>query len=104
MLIPKEVSRIRMALDAICAGEPESGWPDDAIDVMRQAIGKLDAEPERTVWLPFSKAEARAAIAAVSQMTDGNARDYAEWRKQTHGSLHEWQALLRAEAKLKVAT
>lgn len=51
----------------------------------------------------LSDAELRAAIDAISQMTDGNARDYGEWKLCTGGSYAEWQALLRAQEKLQEA-
>lgn len=51
----------------------------------------------------LTDAELRAAIHAISQMTDGNARDFEEWRLGTSGTYVEWKALLRAEAKLKDA-
>jgi hypothetical protein len=47
--------------------------------------------------------EARAVLAATSQMTDGNARSYREWALCVHGTWKEWQALLRAEAKISQA-
>jgi hypothetical protein len=48
----------------------------------------------------LTDAERRAALDAIGQMTDGNARDFSEWRQQTSGHISEWRALLRAEAKL----
>lgn len=50
--------------------------------------------------LQLTSAEARAALEAISQMTDGNGRDFSEWRLQTHGSHPRWLALLRAERKI----
>lgn len=100
MLTPKEVDRIRIALGFCLAGEPSEGWPNDTLQVLEAALGKLSTAPTRTVWVPFSKAEATAAAEAIGQMTDGNARDYSEWHKQTHGSPAQWRALISAEAKL----
>lgn len=54
----------------------------------------------RETAVKLSPAEARAAFSAISQMTDGNARDFTEWRKSTSGTKAEWLALLRAEAKI----
>lgn len=48
----------------------------------------------------LTKGEAKAALQAIGQMTDGNARDYGEWTSQTHGTVSQWRALLRAEAKI----
>jgi hypothetical protein len=59
----------------------------------------IEAHPN-AVWLPFSQAELRALVDAVGQMTEGNARDYSEWKSQTHQTRAEWHALLRAEATL----
>ena len=56
---------------------------------------------EKTIML--SPGEAKAALAAISEMTDGNARDFDEWRMQTHGTKNQWLALLRAEAKIAEA-
>jgi hypothetical protein len=50
----------------------------------------------------FTLAELWAALNAISQMTDGNARSFDEWKIMTHGSETEWSALLRAEAKLRL--
>lgn len=49
---------------------------------------------------PLTQAEAKAALEAISQMTEGNANDFTEWRKQTSGAFATWKALRRAEAKL----
>lgn len=51
--------------------------------------------------MTLTDAEIRAALEAISQMTDGNARDYREWRLQTGGHYATWLALLRAERKLR---
>lgn len=56
-----------------------------------------------TITTKFTRAEAREALNAIGQMTDGNARCFEEWNKQTCGNRHEWNALLRAEAKLREA-
>jgi hypothetical protein len=48
----------------------------------------------------LTRAEAEALIEAVSQMTGGNAYDYASWKECTSGTRKEWRALLRGEAKL----
>lgn len=48
----------------------------------------------------LTEAELRAALNAISQQTDGNARSFEEWRQGTSGSRHEWNALIRAEEKL----
>lgn len=48
----------------------------------------------------LTQGEAKAALEAISQMTDGNARSFDEWRQQTHGTNGQWLALLRAEAKI----
>ncbi len=53
--------------------------------------------------IDLTPAEARAAKAALSQMTDGNARDFHEWQLSTHGTSAEWKALLRAEEKISRA-
>jgi hypothetical protein len=49
----------------------------------------------------LTKEEASAALLAIGQMTNGNARDFNEWKLQTSGTRAEWNALLRAETKLK---
>jgi hypothetical protein len=53
--------------------------------------------------ITLSTAEIKAALEAISQMTDGNNRDYDEWRQQTHLSHAAWRALLRIETKLQEA-
>lgn len=55
----------------------------------------------RTIKL--TDAETRAVLDSISQMTDGNARDFAEWSLQTHGTRAQWNALLSAESKLTIA-
>jgi len=57
---------------------------------------KRDGMPKLT------RTELSAALEAISQMTDGNARSYDDWKSMTHGGKAEWNALLRAEAKLKL--
>lgn len=64
-----------------------------------RSVSKVIREERRGV-VRLTAAEIRAALAAISQMTHGNARDYSAWREQTHRTYAEWQALLRAEAKL----
>jgi hypothetical protein len=49
----------------------------------------------------LTRDEAQAALEAISQMTDGNARDFSEWRRQTCGTKAQWNALIRAEAKIR---
>lgn len=57
----------------------------------------------KRIVVTLSDAEARAALDAIGQMTQGNANSFTEWQSQTHGSHAEWLALLRAEAKLTEA-
>lgn len=57
---------------------------------------------ERRGAICLTKGEAKAALDAISQMTFGNARDYSEWKSQTHGTRSQWEALLRAEAKISI--
>ena len=71
---------------------------DEAKGVAKAAADAIRAE--RRGAIKFTQGEARAALEAISQMTDGNARCFEEWRKQTCGSYSTWLALLRAEAKL----
>ena len=86
----------KVALEALAmfrAGECPSPTQADS------ALGKLHLTPG-TSMVQVSRFEAKAALDAISQMTDGNARDFVEWRKQTHGTRAQWQALLRIESKL----
>ena len=53
--------------------------------------------------IDLTLAEIEAALEAISEMTDGNARDFGEWKLATHRTRAEWNALLRAEEKLKAA-
>lgn len=48
----------------------------------------------------LTRAEATAALNAIGQMTDGNARDFGEWHRSTSGTRAQWKALLRAECKI----
>ena len=48
----------------------------------------------------LTRAEITAALEAISQMTDGNARDFEEWKLSTSGTWAEWQALCRVQRKL----
>jgi hypothetical protein len=67
------------------------------------AVQKIVTE-ERHQAIKLTKAEASAALDAISQMTDGNARDYSSWREQTCGAYATWQALIRAEQKIRSIT
>ena len=58
---------------------------------------------QRRTDLVLTNREIIALINAVAQMTDGNARDFDEWRKQTSSTRREWNALLQGEAKLHAA-
>lgn len=51
----------------------------------------------------LTRAEIRALVNAVGQMTDGNANDFPSWRSQTSGTRTEWNALKAGEAKLLTA-
>ena len=53
--------------------------------------------------LALTLGEINALLKAVGEHTDGNARDFYEWRLGTSGSRAEWNALLRAERKLTAA-
>jgi hypothetical protein len=53
--------------------------------------------------IDLTPAEIEAALNAISQMTNGNARDFSEWKLATHSTRAEWNALLRAEEKLEAA-
>jgi hypothetical protein len=56
---------------------------------------------ERRGAVRLTQAEALAALRAISEMTDGNAHSFDEWRLATHRSYAEWKSLLRAEEKIK---
>ncbi len=51
--------------------------------------------------IPLSRAEIEAALNAIGQMTSGNAYDFGEWHKDTSGTRTEFNALIRAERKLR---
>jgi len=55
---------------------------------------------KREYTVRFSRAEVKAVLEAIGQMTDGNNNDYLEWKSQTYGSFEEWRALRRSEVKL----
>lgn len=71
---------------------------EERLAVARAAAQAIRDERRGAVWL--TKGEARAVLDAISEMTDGNARDFAEWNRQTHRPHSVWRALLRAEAKI----
>jgi hypothetical protein len=72
---------------------------DERIGVLRATAAAIKNERRGAVYL--TRPEARAALEAISQMTSGNARSFVEWRSQTSGTLADWRALLRAEAKIQ---
>lgn len=94
-----EVRGILSALGHALAGELEPSWGRNSRAVMESAHGKLCVAGG--LWLDVTRAEARAALGAIGQMTDGNGRDYREWRLQTHRSHAEWRTLLYIEQKLQ---
>jgi hypothetical protein len=57
----------------------------------------------KRIVVMLSDAEARAALDAIGQMTQGNNNDFDEWKSQTHGSHAEWLALRRVEEKITEA-
>ena len=71
------------------------------MNAMLSASAKLYYAITGTLWIPFTSMERNAVVQAIGQMTDGNARDFGEWKSQTHGTAAEWRALLRAEARLR---
>lgn len=71
---------------------------DEFRAVTRAAAAAIRAERKGAVVL--TKAEVRAALAAIGQMTYGNARDFYEWKLSTGGTKREWRALLAAEKKI----
>jgi hypothetical protein len=95
-----EIAAIRDALAFALAGEVEPSWGRNAPRHMREALYKLASAH---ALVPLTKGEAAQLLEAVGQMTDGNARDFDEWRKQTHGSHAQWRALLKGEHKLAQA-
>lgn len=99
-LTRREVGGINAALGLALAGEEEPAWGRGAHKAMESAQDKLHAAGA-DVWLAVSPGEAKAGLEAISQMTDGNARSFDEWRQQTHGTHAQWKALLRLEAKLR---
>jgi hypothetical protein len=72
---------------------------DEARAIKRAVRNVISVERRGVVRL--TKAEAQAALDALGQMTCGNAYDFGEWRKNTSGTRAEWDALLRAEKKLR---
>ncbi len=64
---------------------------------------KLLSLAKGSVMVPLSKFEIRQLLEAVSQMTWGNSRSFDEWRRQTHGTKAQWDALIAAEARLTAA-
>ena len=57
----------------------------------------------RSETVILTRAELSAVLEAISQMTDGNARDFSSWREQTCGNRREWANLLSGEGKLQSA-
>jgi hypothetical protein len=64
---------------------------------------KLGALAKGVIMVPLSKFEIIQLLEAIGQMTDGNARSFDEWRKQTHGTISQWNALIAAEQRLRAA-
>jgi hypothetical protein len=99
-----EINAIKVALGFALAGEPDE-WSGYVVDCMRSAQAKFSAMERTTATLlPLTSPQAVAISGAVNQMTDGNARDFAAWHSQTHGTWMTWQALLVGEARLRQAT
>ena len=97
-LTGREIRALLEAAAIRLAGEidPRENSPS----ALEDAAGKLR---HAGIWLPFSRSEASAVLKAVGQMTGGNSYDFEEWKKSTSGTHTEWNALLRAEAKLREA-
>jgi hypothetical protein len=95
----QEIAAIRTALRVALAGEPQ--WHQATTDAMRSALERLDAAWDALV--PLTRVEANALCEAVSQMTDGKARDFNEWRFATRGTRRQWAALVRGEVRLREA-
>lgn len=72
-------------------------------EAIAMLVKHLEAASPTSALVVMSRPEIEAALNAMGQMTDGNARDFVEWRKCTSGSRAEWLALLRAEDKLQEA-
>lgn len=99
IITSREIDAIRTALSFALAGEAEPSWGRNAPEHMQSVLDKLTSQSPEAL-IPVTKGEAKQMREAISQMTDGNARDFAEWRKQTHGTRSQWDALMRGEAKL----
>jgi hypothetical protein len=56
---------------------------------------------ERKGVAKLTPAEAKAALGAIGQMTGGNGYCFEEWQSQTSQPRQVWDALIRAEQKLK---
>jgi len=56
---------------------------------------------ERKGAIRLTVAEAKAALEAIGQMTQGNGYSFKEWHSQTSEPRRVWDALLRAEQKLR---
>lgn len=99
MITASEIRAIRIALGFALSGENDD-WNIRQHDRMKSALNKLREKPQPAALVPLTRAEAGAVIGAIGQMTDGNARDFGEWRKQTSGTRTQWLALLRAELRI----
>ncbi len=74
---------------------------DEFKAIANLATRVIRAERKGAIFL--TKAEAKAALDAIGQMTGGNTYDFCEWKSQTSGTMRQWLALLRAETKIASA-
>lgn len=102
MIPAREINALRTALSSVTAGEGD-GWDARTQNLICAAFDRLNALPDGVVLVPLTRFEARQALLAIDQLTGGNARDFNEWRLQTHGTRKQWDALLRAERAITLA-
>lgn len=107
ILTPAEWRALNEAAAFRLSGEMDDRTQLQA-DTLYSAQAKLaalyDNGQSHARLVALTPGEAKQACLAIGQMTDGNARDYAEWRLCTNGTRQQWQKLLSAEAALKEAT